>query len=256
MTSERVAGPTGALAVDDGGRGGMPVLLVHSLAGTLNHWSAQLRHLRASRRAVAFDLRGHGRSESPRNHDYALDSAADDVGAVVDALGLQRFALVGHSMGAGVALAYAGKHPDRVARLLLADAIGDGTQLEAAAVEPLLAALRTSDYAAAIEGYWATISGPDVAIRDRLLSDLRATPRETVVEGMHQVTRYDPKPALASYRGPTLAVITPLNSEPSSLHRLGTGLSHVMMKGTGHWLQLDRPEEFNRILDRFLQEEL
>jgi pimeloyl-ACP methyl ester carboxylesterase len=50
-----------------------------------------------------------------------------------------------------------------------------------------------------------------------------------------------------------LAVITPSNNYPFSLHRLGSGMPHRVVEGTGHWLQLDKPEEFNRILDRFLE---
>ena len=253
MSTNRVAGPAGSLAVDDGGRGGVPAVFVHSLTGSSAHWAAQLAHLRQFRRALAVDLRGHGRSEPPGDGDYAIASMAGDIAAVVGALGLERVALVGHSMGAGVALAYAGSCPERVERLLLLDAIGDGTQLPAAEMEPFLAALESPEYAAAIEDYWATISGTDPAVRDRLLDDLRATPRETVVAVLKAVTRFDPKPALARWRGPTLVVVTPSNDYPFSLHKLGPGMPHQVVEGTGHWIQLDRPEEFNRILDRFLE---
>jgi pimeloyl-ACP methyl ester carboxylesterase len=253
MTATRIAGPAGSLAADDGGRGGLPVVFVHSTAGTSQHWAAQLAHLRKTRRAVALDLRGHGRSEPPANGDYAVVAMADDVAAVVDSLGMDRFALVGHSLGGGVAVAYAGNHPDRVDRLLLVDAIGDGTQLPGDEIEPFLAALESPDYQAAIEGYWSTISGPDAVVRERLLRDLRATPRAAMVAVMREVTRFDPKPALARYRGLALAVVTPSNDYPFSLHRLGGGMRHRVVEGTGHWLHLDRPEDFNRILDRFLE---
>jgi pimeloyl-ACP methyl ester carboxylesterase len=254
VSASRIDGPAGSLAVDDGGQGGTPVVFVHSLTGSSAHWSAQLDHLRTSRRAVAIDLRGHGRSDPPRNGDYAIASMAGDVAAVADALALERFALVGHSMGAGVALVYAGSHPARVERLMLVDSIADGTRLPAAEMEPFLTALESPAYAEAVEGYWGKISGPDAAIRKRLLGDLRATPREAVVAVLKQLTRFDPKPALAAWRGPTLAVVTPSNDYPFSLHKLGAGLPFQVMEGTGHWIQLDRPDEFNGILDRFLEE--
>ncbi len=254
MSAALVAGPAGGIFADDGGRGDPPVVLVHSLAGNTAHWQAQLAHLRAGRRAVALDLRGHGRSDPAPDGDYGIESLAGDLAAVADALGLGRFALVGHSLGGGVALAYAGTHPDRVERLLLVDAIGDGTQLPAAEMEPFLAALESPAYAQAIEGYWATISGPNPAVGERLLRDLRATPREAVVAALHAVARFDPKPALAAYRGHAQAIVTPSNNESWSLHRLGPGIPHRVVEGTGHWLQLDRPEEINRLLDRFLAE--
>ncbi len=251
--SRRVAGPAGKLTVDDGGTGDA-VVFVHSLTGNTSHWSAQLEHLRKTRRAVALDLRGHGKSEPPRNGDYSIEAQAEDVGAVVDALGLERFALVGHSMGAGVALAYAGVHPGRVTHLLVADPIGDGTQTPEAEVRPFLEALDSPAYVETIEGYWSSIAGSDGAVLERLLRDLRATPRETVVHGLHAVMAFDPKPALAKYRGPTLAVITPANDFPYSMHRVGSGIPHRVLTGTGHWLQIERPAEFNRILERFLEE--
>ena len=238
--------------MDDGGAGA-PVVFVHSLAGTSGHWSAQLEHLRRSRRAVAFDLRGHGRSEAPRNGDYAITAVAADIGAVADALGLERFALVGHSMGGGVALAYAGAHPERVDRLLLLDPIGDGTQIPAAAMQPLLDGLESAAYQETIEGYWDTIAGPNVAVRERLLADLRATPGKTVVEGFKAVPRSIRSPALTRFRGPALAVVTPSNDYPFSIHRLKGGPPHRVVEGTGHWIQLDRPAECSRILDQFLE---
>jgi pimeloyl-ACP methyl ester carboxylesterase len=230
-------------------------VLVHSLSGSIAHWQGQLARLRRSRRAVALDLRGHGRSDLPADGHYAIEAMAGDIGAVVDHLGLERFVLVGHSMGGGVALAYAGMHPDRVERLLLLDAIADGTRLPAAEVEPFLAALDSAAYVETIEGYWATVSGSDPAIRARLLADLRATPRQAVIGVLREVARFDPKPALAAYRGPALAVVTPANDYPFSLHRLGPGLPHRVVEGTGHWIQLERPDEVAGVLEEFLEGE-
>jgi pimeloyl-ACP methyl ester carboxylesterase len=253
--TRRVSGPAGKLAVDDGGTGAV-VLFLHSLAGNTDQWRAQLEHVRRTRRGVAFDLRGHGRSDRPEDGRYAIEAQALDVAAVADALGLERFALVGHSLGAGVALAYAAEHPARVTHLIVADPIGDGTQTPDEEIRPFLEALDSPAYTETIEGYWSSIAGADGAVLERLLADLRATPRESVVRGLHAVMAFDPKPALAGLRTPTLAVITPANDFTYSLHRLGTGLPHRVIEGTGHWLQIERPAEFNRILDNFLGQEI
>ena len=252
MTARTIAGPAGSLQIDDGGRGGTPLVFVHSLAGNIGHWADALERTRAHRRAVAFDLRGHGRSAGPSDSSkFAIEALAGDVAAVADACRLERFVLVGHSLGGGVALAHAGMHPDRVERLFLLDPIGDGTRIPAAEVQPFLDRLDSDQYAATIESYWETISGPDPALRERLLRDLRSTPRDTVVAGFKAALRFDPSSALARYRGPTLSVVTPANDAAFSLHRVGK-LPHQVIEGTGHWIQLDRPAEFGKILDGFL----
>jgi pimeloyl-ACP methyl ester carboxylesterase len=253
MTDRMVAGPAGALHVDDGGEGAPAVLFVHSLAGTSAHWSAALAHCRPRRRAVAFDQRGHGRSASlDPDAELAIETLADDVRAVADACGLRRFALVGHSLGGGVALAFAGAYPERVERLLLLDPIGDGTQIHAAELQPFLDQLDSPAYLPTIESYWRTIAGSDGAVCERLLADLRATPQATVVAGFRATLRFDPTPSLVRYRGPTLSVVTPANDAPFSLHRVGR-LPHRIVDGTGHWIQLDRPVEFAQLLDGFLE---
>jgi pimeloyl-ACP methyl ester carboxylesterase len=208
--------------------------------------------VRKTRRAVALDLRGHGRSESPSDARYGIEVQVTDVDALVEALGLDRFALVGHSFGAGVALEYAAARPARVTHLVVADPIGDGTQTPEQEVQPFLEALDSPAYTETIEGYWSSIAGSNGAVLERLLADLRATPRETVVRGLHAVMAYDPKPALSRIRPPTLAVVTPANDFLYSMHKVGSGLPHRVIEGTGHWLQLEQPAEFNRILDQFL----
>lgn len=256
MSRTRIAGPAGAIAVDDGGsvtRGdrALPVVLVHSLAGNSTHWSKQLEHLRRTRQAVALDLRGHGRSEPPKDGDYTVAAMAGDVAAVADTLGLDQFVLVGHSMGGGAALVYAGAHPDRVAGLLLVDPIGDGKQITTADAKAFVGGFE-ANYDSASQKYWAEIAGPDSAVQRRLLGDLRATPRETVIPVLRSVMQFDPDPALARYHGPILSVVTPYNDQAFSLHRLGKGFPHRVVSGTGHWIQLDKPDEFNQILDEFL----
>jgi pimeloyl-ACP methyl ester carboxylesterase len=252
MRARTIVGPAGSLQVDDGGRGGTPVVFVHSLAGNIGHWTDALERTRAQRRAVAFDLRGHGRSARPSDPGaFTIEALADDIAAVAETSGLERFVLVGHSLGGGVALAYAGAHPERVERLFLLDPIGDGTRIAAAEVQPFLDRLDSDQYTATIESYWQTIAGLDPALRERLLGDLRSTPRDTVVGGFKAALRFDPSSALTRYRGPTLAVVTPANDAPFSLHQVGK-LPHRVIEGTGHWIQLERPAEFGKILDGFL----
>lgn len=243
------------LYADDGGAGdGVPVVLLHSLAGDVRQWDAQLAYLRATRRAVALDWRGHGRSPAaPDGGGWGVEEMAEDVVAAADRLGLERFVLVGHSAGGSVAIAVAGAHPERVAGLVLLDAAGDSRNFPREMIDPFLDALDSDAYTSTIEGYWGTIAGSNPAVRERLMADLRRTPRATVAGVFRSTMAFDPGAALRRYSGPRLSVVTPRNTGPHSLLSLEPSMPHVTVTGTGHWIQLERPDEFNRILDDFLR---
>lgn len=231
----------------------VPVVFLHSLAGCAAQWTAQLEHLRPQRRAIALELRGHGRSGPPADDDYGIPAYVADVDAAVDALGLERFALVGHSMGAAVAAAYAAGNPDRAAGLLLVDgaqAREEPTPDEAAWLD----ALRGDRYPELIEAFWTTIlTGSRPSVRDRVLADLRATPMRTVAESFQRLIAHDPVPDVRAYPGPKALVLSDVGNTPTATHRHVEGLDYTLIGDTGHWLQLDRPDAFNDVLDAFLE---
>ncbi len=95
---------------------------------------------------------------------------AEDIDVVVNALGLQRFVLVGHSMGGSVSIAYAGIHPEKVAGLLLADPSGDARKVPKEQMIPFLAALQSDSYARVIEDYWqGMLVGSKPEVLERVL---------------------------------------------------------------------------------------
>lgn len=247
-------GPSAAeLFADDGGAGdGVPAVFLHSLAGSARQWEAQLAHLRPGRRAVALEWRGHGRSPAAPDGGWRVEDMAEDVAAAVDRLGLERSVLVGHSAGGAVAIAFAGAHADRVAGLFLLDAAGDSRNFPREMLDPFLAALDSDAYASTIEGYWGTLAGTNPGVRERLMADLRDTPQATVAGVFRSTTEFDPGSSLRRYHGPRLSVATPRNTGPHSLLALEPSMPHVTVTGTGHWIQLDRPDELNRLLDDFL----
>lgn len=248
-----VTGAAGALYVDDGGEGGLPVVFVHSSCGNTTHWEAQLAHLRGQRRAVALDLRGHGRSAPPPKEDISIEDFASDVHAVVDALGLPRFVLVGHSMGGAVCAAYAGLHSERVAGLFLLDPASDGRAIPKEQAAGLMQVLATDAWSRVIAEFWAPMlaaSRPEV--RERVLSQLRATSPAGARAGLGALLTFDPVSALRRYPGPRLSVITSLNEQPGSYQRLVPELPFRKVEGTGHWVQLDAPDTVNALLDGFL----
>lgn len=255
-----ISGPAGRIYVRDGGdleaaeEGDLPILFVHGLGGNGGQWVLQLDHLRPTRRAVALDLRGHGESDPAQNGDYSIAGFAQDILAVADELSLRRFVLVGHSFGALPAIEVADAHPERVAGLLLVDPNGDQTRLDVSETESLLAAVRRDPLGVTEEYFRQLLVGGDRDAAAWILEDLRATEAAAIVGGLEAAASDSPTTALARYRGPTLLAISSINDLPISLHRLVPELPVHLVGGAGHWLQLDRPEAFGRVLDGFLDE--
>jgi pimeloyl-ACP methyl ester carboxylesterase len=246
-------GPRGRLRVDDGGHGGLPVLFVHGNGGNRTQWKAQIEHLRATRRAVAFDLRGMGESDPAGDADYSVAGFSQDVAAVADALGLDRFVLVGHSFGGAVVADYAGRHPDRLAGLVFADVAGDIRDTP----EKALAALRDGLLPEHYEDFttrWfqGILAGGTDATKRAVLRSLAATRPEVFTAATMSLYVFDPVSALAPYRGPRLHIASFLADKPAAIHRAYKDMPVQLIRGASHWLMLDCPDAFNRDLDAFL----
>ena len=248
-----VAGPAGRLSVDDGGRGGLPVLFVHGNGSNKSQWAEQLSHLRATRRAAAFDLRGMGQSAPSADGDYSVEAFGADVAAVADAMKLSGFVLVGHSFGGAVTCAYAGRHPERLAGLVFADVAGDLSGTPADRIEGLKRGLAPDNYAQFTDAWFdGILAGSTDRTRAAVLASLHATPREVFTGATLGLYSFPLKDALARYSGPRLSIASYLAENPLVIHRAIEGIPARVIGGASHWLMMDRPEEFDRILDEFL----
>jgi pimeloyl-ACP methyl ester carboxylesterase len=107
------------------------ILFHHGIGASAEIWTGWFPALIDSNRLVTFDMRGYGRSDIP-SEDFAwsLDLLIDDVFAVADAAGLQRFHLVGESIGGTIALAAALARPDRIATLTVSNGAHLGASIQ------------------------------------------------------------------------------------------------------------------------------
>jgi pimeloyl-ACP methyl ester carboxylesterase len=111
---------------------GLPVILTHGLAASLHDWDHLLPELAGAGYAgYALDLFGHGESHKPADHDeYTFDAVFEHFSAWIDSLNLaDPLILIGHSLGGGLSLQYALRHPERVRALVLVNPFYDIQQL-------------------------------------------------------------------------------------------------------------------------------
>ncbi len=118
------SGPAGHIAAVDYGGPGPDVVLIHGGNRTLLDWTPVRARLNGMR-LVAYDLRGHGESDVPADSDYSFAAQHADLEAVIDAVGLQRPYVVGHSIGGNVATYY-GANSSECSGVISVDGFGGG----------------------------------------------------------------------------------------------------------------------------------
>jgi pimeloyl-ACP methyl ester carboxylesterase len=98
-----------------------PVIMLHGITGHARTWDDECRLLAGRYHALALDQRGHGDTDPAPDGDYSDDALLGDLVAFAGALGLRRLSLVALSLGGRVAINFAGRHPDRVERMVIVD---------------------------------------------------------------------------------------------------------------------------------------
>lgn len=107
---------------------GEVLLLIHGMGGSSNSWQAIIPALSKKYRVIAPDLLGHGQSAKPRG-DYSLGAFAVWLRDLLDALGIPRATVVGHSLGGGIAMQFSHQHRDYCERLILISSGGLGDEV-------------------------------------------------------------------------------------------------------------------------------
>lgn len=244
---------TDTLNMDSRGVGDPQVMFLHSFAGDCTHWGSVLEHLARRHRVVAFDFAGHGLSPAARGR-YSIKRMAQDVLTVANSQNLGQFVLVGHSMGALVAMEFAATAPQRVKKLILVDSPPAPGAQPPEVIKQIRDALVRDPYAT-IEQYWKqqpfVNSRPET--QRRLLLSLHKLARNAVIELTEDSLNYDAAQSLRQYGGPRFAIVTHSNDTPLSLHHAVPDVEYSVIEGTGHWIQLDRPHEFIAVLERLLR---
>ena len=239
------------------GKGDPALVFVHCGGCERGFWDVQVAYFAAKHRVVALDLAGHGQSGGGRK-DWTMAAFGQDVVSVVEALGLKRVVLIGHSLGGPAVLEAARRMPGRVAGLVLVDSWVDFEQrLPAEEIEKYLSALQ-ADYRATTTAMVSQLlfsaSTPE-PVKARVLESVLSVPQEIGVAVARSSVAYDPLPALREIKAPIRAIssdLFPTNVEGN--RRYAPGYQAAVMKGVGHYLMLEQPEVFNALLVEALRE--
>ncbi len=234
---------------------GPAIVFAHGAEGNTLTWFQQVPWFARRFRVITFDHRGWGRSEC---HPDALHVGhfADDLRAILDAEGISRAALVGHSTGGWTVLRAALDYPDRVACLVLSSTSGG-------IVTPSLMRLMTDGAARMAKGepWWRMFLSSEFEARDPALAFLQQQIHQLnapIDPGMvAQVTEVQVRPEeLTGYVVPTLLLVgehDPLASTSlvQEAARAIPGVKTLEIPGAGYSIHFEAPEAFNRVVAEF-----
>ena len=159
------------LHVEEQGSGDLALIFLHYWGGTSRTWRKVMAALPTSYRSLAIDQRGWGRSDAPRS-GYSLTDLADDAQGVIDALGLNRYILVGHSMGGKVAQLMAARQPaGLIGLVLVAPAPAEPLDLPIEARNAMAEAYATRESVVAAIDQMLTAKPISSADREQVIND-------------------------------------------------------------------------------------
>lgn len=264
----------------DWGGEGPPLLLLHGLSSSCRIWDLTAPHLTGRFRVIALDQRSHGRSDQP-DDGYGFDDVTADLAAFIETLGLDTPAIVGHSWGASVALAYAAANPDAVRSIVLVDGgvvdlSQQGTwkqaevrmrppEIDGTPVETFVAFMRRWPH---LKDLWSD------QLREMVLAnfDIRedgTIARRLTIENHMKIARaiFELRPAdlLGSLTCPLMVISCqqePTNDEArrwqklrqdglETLSRVAPDARVVVMEDTIHDVPIQRPEELAKRISEF-----
>ncbi|MEQ1944548.1 alpha/beta hydrolase [Mesorhizobium sp. VNQ89] len=250
-------GGTKLAYADSGGRG-HPVVLIHGWCCDRSFFQPQFDHLVGlGHRVVALDLRGHGESDAPHGA-YSMEVFTDDVAWCLRELALERPVVVGHSMGGIIAFNLAARYPDLTGAIVMIDSAVFRSAGALKAIGGICERLAGPDRVAVAREYVSSalfIATDDPVRKSDILRRMGNAPAHVMLGAMEGLRDYDPSSARGRIAVPSLFIMAdepvPRSYMPGLLE-LVPQLMVGQTVGSGHFCQLEVPDQVNAMLDRFI----
>jgi 3-oxoadipate enol-lactonase len=240
---------------------GPVVTMSHALGTNVSLWEEQAKALQGRYRVLRFDTRGHGRTSAPPG-PYTLDQLAEDAAALLGALGIAETHFVGISMGGMIGQTLALKRPALVKSLTLVDT----TSRYPASARPMwderIRTVETEGMEALVgpmleRWFTAPFRARRRDLMDRVGDMIRRTPAQGYVGCCHALPTIDVTDRLKELHCPALVIVgeedpgTPV-AMSREIHAALPGAELAILRSASHLSSLEQPQEFDRVLTRFL----
>jgi sigma-B regulation protein RsbQ len=236
---------------------GPTLVFIHGWTCDSTSWAAQVPAFDKKYRVITLDLPGHGQSGSPKDGKFTMDLFARAVEAVRAEANAQQVVLIGHSMGAPVIRQYAHLYPDHVAGLVAVDGPldvrGFGTPAAGQGPPPVTGPDGLKNRETMIHSMFTPSTPP--AVQKSVLAMMLAPPEATAAGAM--ASMFDPSIRWTdTIRAPAFAIYAGTSKLPdlAKTREVLPNFSATQVAGTGHFVMMEKPEEFDRDLSGFLDQ--
>jgi pimeloyl-ACP methyl ester carboxylesterase len=234
------------------GSGEPAIVLVHGWACDANYWNAQLDVLKAKYTVVTVNLAGHGASEKNRT-DWSIGNYGEDVATVVRQIPNHQVVLVGHAMGADVALEAARRIGDRVIGIIAVES------LKSIGLPPMPKReidMRVAPFRADFVGQTRKFVTESFFTRDadpvfvqKVAYDMSLEPAEVAVPSMQSLLAMDFASVLPDIHVPVMAINSDLGpTDEARIRKFLPDFKADVLEHTGHFLMMEAPQRFNPVL--------
>jgi pimeloyl-ACP methyl ester carboxylesterase len=242
-------------AYEVGGSGDPPIVFLHGWSCDRSYFDPQFQHFAAAHRVVAVDLRGHGESSSPEPAPgvYSVGTLADDVLAVARDAGLEQPIMVGHSLGALVALTCGARLGTARAAVMI-----DPAPIVNAPVKEFLgqsADVVEQDKDAAWRRGFANgwFLPTDTARRKEIIQGMADIAPKIAAASLRAIAEFDGASALRAIEIPLLSIGSAVPTDnPAELRDACPTITIGQTVGSGHFNHLEVPDQVSLMIERFL----
>ena len=235
------------------GSGNPAVVLVHGWSCDGNYWKEQIDALKSKYTTVVVDLAGHGASGANRA-DWSMGNFGEDVAAVVRQIQNPKVILVGHSMGAPVALEAARRIGDRVIGIIAVDSLKTVGQpvMSEAQIDKVMKPFK-DDFIGHTRAFVTSelfTADADAKFVQKVAYDMSLSPPQIAVPAMSSLLHLDYTPLLAEVHVPIVAINSSLGGpvDEARVKKSLPGFRAVTLDKTDHFLMMDAADRFNAVL--------
>lgn len=238
------------------GQGEPALVFIHGWSCNQSVWKEQIPYFEKKYRVVTLDLAGHGASGKERTV-YSMKAFGEDVAAVVRKIGAPKVILIGHSMGGAVIIEAAELMPDNVIALIGIDTLQDFEEvLTAEAREEFLKPFR-KDFRKKTDSFVRSmfVPGSDPKLMDEVAGMMSGASPEVGVSALDEMFKRSYLADPPKIKAPVWCLNADLWPTKAEVNRKYVPEFNLrVMPGAGHFLMLEKPDEFNRRLDEVVKE--